>query len=111
MSTPHFPTLSTSVTAVRMKPTSPSPNGFGHSRSMNWHYLAISIANKNGEKCNHFDKKNHSFPIEHVLITMSPLNEGIGDKIKFKVSCASCEKLFPLTSAKLTKKFIKFYGL
>lgn len=101
------PNLSTSITQVRMNPQ----DGTGYGRSMNWHYVAVNKADKTNEKCDHMDKTREKFDINHIRITMSPIEEGKGNKIKFKVTCSQCDNQFPLTSEKLTKKFIKFYGL
>lgn len=102
-----FPTLSSSVTQVRMEPII----GHGYGKTMNWHYYALRAANDTGEKCVHFDNKMSVFDIDNVRIVLTPISEGLGDKIKFNVSCSLCDKLFILTSQKLTDKFIKFYGL
>lgn len=100
------PILKTSITEVRY-----SQDGTGYGRSMNWHYQAVTIANENNEACEHMDKTREKFDINQIRIMMTPIEEGLGKKIDFKVSCGLCYKKFPLTSQKLTKKFIKFYGL
>lgn len=102
-----FPVLSQSITQVRIEPKI----GQNYAKSMNWHYYALRIADENKEKCEHFDKNVNVFNIDNVRIALTPISEGLGDKIKFNVSCALCKKLFILTSQKLTEKFIKFYGL
>ena len=102
-----YPVLSQSVTAVRMEPMFKQ----GYAKGMNWHYYALRAANKTQEKCEHFDKNVTIFDIDNVRIALTPISEGLGDKIKFNVTCALCDKLFILTSQKLTNKFIKFYGL
>jgi len=105
---PHiFPNLSQSITAVRMIPF----DGQGYGRSMNWHYQAVRCANKTGENCEHFNQNVILFDIDNVRIVLAPIEDGCDGKIKFKVTCSLCDKMFLLTSEKLTKKFIKFYGL
>lgn len=79
-------------------------DGFGYGKSFCWHNKAVKIASKNGEKCQHLD-------ITNVLITMTPISEGIGPQISFKVKCAICDSSYLKTSTKLSNKFLKFYGL
>ena len=88
--------LSPSITAVRMMPY----DGYGYGKSMNWHYVAANKADKYNEKCPHFDKDKPNFDVDRILITMSPIEDGNGEKIKFKVTCAGCNKQFPITSEK-----------
>ena len=107
------PKLSSSITECRIDPYYGRMvpfDGQGYGKSMNWHYLALRIANKNGEKCDHLDKSN-IFDIDNVRIMLTPISDGFDSKIKFNVTCNLCEKLFILTSQKLTNKFIKFYGM
>ncbi len=84
-------------------PVLTSYDGSGYGKSMNWHYLAIKIAKKNTEACNHLD-------IHKILIFLAPIENGSGDKMKFTVTCSSCNANFAKTSEKLTLKFLKFYG-
>lgn len=75
-----------------------------YASTMSWHKVALKAARETGEKCEHMT-------LEKVVIMLSPIEDGLGVKIKFKVSCSDCDKKFPITSEKMTVKFIKFYGL
>lgn len=73
-------------------------------KAMDWHYIALKIAGKCNEKCEHL-------AIETLKIVMASIKEGLGREIRFRVSCSKCDADYDRTSDRLSEKFIKFYGL
>lgn len=76
---------------------------YGCGRSWNWEHMALDLATKLNEKCDHLS-------IYSIFIKSLPPKNEDKDKVKFEASCLICKKTLEKTSEKLTKKLNKFPG-